>query len=197
MKKNENILKYIENYKKKYDINYFNENTTKFKVLNVLTSISWIYSFFFMAFSILSFSANFKHGVLNFSDFKRVYISTIICSVVMVIAAAFYVCKKRIIGLIAAVVTQPFVVLMYKPMNVYGMGYKARYYFSYLVPAILVVLFAGILLFCLIRAIIKNNRLYDQIIAELYKQHGTKNGEKLSEEEWQGFLNNYDPHKVK
>ncbi len=195
MKKNENILNYVESYKKKYGIKYLDENSIKFKVLNNLMSIAWIYSFFFMAFSILSFSANFKHDVLNFSDFKKVYLTTIACAVVMVAAAAFYVCKRRIIGLIAVIVVQPFFVLTYKPMNVYGMGYKAKYYFSYLAPAIVVVLFAGILLFILIRAIVRDNRLYDQIISELYKQYGTKNGEKLSEEEWQEFLSNYDPHK--
>ena len=34
------------------------------------------------------------------------------------------------------------------------------------------------------------------LVDGLYKQYGTENGEKLSEEDWQKFLKDYNPKKM-
>ena len=85
--------------------------------------------------------------------------------------------------------------LAYEPISVYGIGYVAGFYWKYLVPAIVFVLFAAILLFVLIRANVKTTKLYNMLLDGLYRQYGKKDGEKLSEEEWQKFLNEYNPYK--
>ena len=47
----------------------------------------------------------------------------------------------------------------------------------------------------LIRANIKTNKLYDTLIDGLYKQYGKKDGESLTEEQWDEFLTKYNPYK--
>ena len=165
------------------------------KTLSVITGIIWIYSFFILVLSILSFGLNFGAGALNYNDFSNVFITTIVYTVVMIIAAALFVCKQKIIGLAVAIITQPFIVLTYESISVYGLGYIASFYWKFLIPAILFILFAAFLLIVLIRAIIKTNKIYNMLVDGLYKQYGTRNGEKLTDDEWQEFLTNYNPYK--
>ena len=195
MKKNTNILEYVEKYKYKYGISYAVDGGKLVKGLTTATSIVWVYSFIMLALSILSFAMKFQGGILDYNKLSNVFITTIVCTVAMIVAAILFICKQKIIGLAAAIITQPFIVLAYEPISVYGIGYVAGFYWKYLVPAIVFVLFAAILLFVLIRAKIKTNKLYNMIVDGLYRQYGKKDGEKLSEEEWQKFLNEYNPYK--
>ncbi len=195
MKRNANILEYVEKYKYKYGISYAEEGGKLVKHLSAYTVIVWIYSFFMLVLSILSFAMNFAAGALDYSYLSNVFFTTIACAVTMVIAAAFFVCKKKIIGCVIAIITQPVIVLAYKPISVYGAGYLPSFYWKFLVPAILFIIFATWLICVLIRARVKNNNIYDMLVEGLYKQYGTRNGEKLNEDEWNEFLTNYNPHK--
>ena len=195
MKKNTNILEYVEKYKYKYGISYAVDGGKLVKGLTTATSIVWVYSFIMLALSILSFAMNFQGGKLDYNKFSNVFITTIVCTVAMIAAAILFICKQKIIGLAAAIITQPFIVLAYEPISVYSIGYVAGFYWKYLVPAIVFVLFAAILLFVLIRAKVKTNKLYNMIVNGLYKQYGKKDGETLTEEQWQEFLNEYNPYK--
>lgn len=195
MKKNTNILEYVEKYKYKYGISYAVDGGKLVKGLTTATSIVWVYSFIMLALSILSFAMNFQGGKLDYNKFSNVFITTIVCTVAMVAAAILFIYKQKIIGLAAAIITQPFIVLAYEPISVYGIGYVAGFYWKYLVPAIVFVLFAAILLFVLIRANVKTNKLYNMLVNGLYKQYGKKDGETLTEEQWNEFLTQYNPYK--
>ncbi|MBQ8740650.1 MAG: hypothetical protein IJY79_03770 [Clostridia bacterium] len=195
MKKNANILEYVEKYKYKYGISYAVDGGKLVKTLGVLTGIVWVYLFFMLALSILSFALNFSAGVLNYSDLSSVFITTIVCAVVMIAAAALFVCKQKIAGCIVAIAVQPFIVLAYAPISVYGVGYLPSFYWKFAVPAALLILFAAVLLFVLIRARVKTNKLYSMLVEGLYKQYGTRDSEKLTDSEWDEFLTNYNPYK--
>lgn len=195
MKKNANILDYVEKYKYKYGISYAQDGGKLVKALSVITSIVWVYSFFMLALSILSFAMNFAVDKLSYADLSGVFYTTIACAAAMIAAAVLFVCKQKIAGCIVTIVTQPFVVLAHAPISVYGMGYVAGFYWKYAVPTAILVLLAALLLFVLIRANIKTNRLYNMLVEGLYKQYGTKDGEKLTDTEWDEFLTQYNPYK--
>ena len=195
MKKNANILEYVEKYKYKYGISYAQDGGSLVKALSIIIKVIWSYSFFMLALSILSFGVNFGIGKLEYSKFSNVFITTIICTVAMIVAAVLFMCRQKIAGLIVAVITQPFIVLAYEPISVYGIGYVAGFYWKYAVPAALFVLFAAVLIFVLIRANVKTNKLYNKLVDGLYKQYGTRDGEKLTDDQWQEFLSTYNPYK--
>ncbi len=195
MKKNANILDYVEKYKYKYGISYAVEGGKLAKGLGTIAGIVWVYSFLILALSILSFAMNFAVGKFEYSRLSNVFITTIVCAVVMIIATIFYICRQKIIGLIIGVVIQPFIVLAYEPVSVYGAGYVPSFYWKFLIPAILFVIFAAFLLVVLIRARVLTNKLYNMLVDGLYKQYGTRDGEKLTDEQWQEFLSNYNPYK--
>lgn len=195
MKKNANILKYLEKYKYKYGISYADEGSKPVKILSVITSIVWVYSFFMLAITILSFSLNFSAGITDYAQMGGVFVSTIICTVAMLAAAILFGFKQKIIACIIAIIAEVFVVITYEPISVYGMGYVAGFYWKYAVPAAVFVLFAAILAFVLIRAKVKTNKLYNMLVEGLYKQYGTQDGEKLTDDQWQEFLTRYNPYK--
>lgn len=194
MKKNANILDYVEKYKYKYGIKYAEDGGALVKHLGVYTGIVWVYSFFILALSILSFAMNFAAGVFSYSDFSNVFLTTVLCTALMITAAIFFVCKQKIIGLIIGIISQPIAVLNYMPISVYGAGYMPSFYWKFLVPAILFIIFAVFLLIVLIRAKVKTNKIYDMLVEGLYKQYGTRDGEKLTDDEWNEFLSNYNPY---
>ncbi len=195
MKKNANILDYVEKYKYKYGIKYAEDGGALVKHLSVYTGIVWVYSFFVLVLSILSFAMNFAAGVLEYSSLSNVFITTIACAVLMIAAAALFVCKQKTIGLIVGIISQPIIVLTYRPISVYGAGYIPSFYWKFVVPSILFIILAAFLLMVLIRAKVKTNKIYSMLVEGLYKQYGTRDGEKLTDDEWQVFLTNYNPYK--
>ncbi len=114
----------------------------------------------------------------------------------MIGAAVFYVCKQKMIACITAMAVQIFTVLAYAPISVYGAGYMASFYWRFAVPAALLIIFAAFLLIVLIRANVKTNKLYNTLVEALYKQYGTRDGEKLTDEQWNEFLTHYNPYKT-
>ncbi len=195
MKKNANILEYVEKYKYKYGIKYAEEGGKLVKTLEIMSAIVWIYSFFMLVLSILSFAMKFAAGIFEYSDFSNTFINTIICAIIMIAAAALFVCRQKITACAIAIVAQILTVLIYAPISVYGIGYVASFYWRFLIPAALLIIFAAFLSVVLIRARVKTNRLYNTLVEGIYKQYGTKDGEKLTDEQWQEFLTSYNPYK--
>lgn len=193
MKKQANILEYVEKYKYKYGISYADENSNLVKKLSVVTSLVWIYSIAIFTLTVLSFSLNFYGGSMNFSEFSGVYITTIVGLVGLIVAAILYRRKQKIIGLVIATVSQLAVLYVHEEISMYGLNYFAGFYWKYLIPTIVFACLAAAIIFVLVRAIIKTNRIYNMLVYGLYKKYGSENGEKLSEEQWQEFLKGYNP----
>lgn len=195
MKKNENILNYVEKYKYKYGIKYAEENGKLAKFFSVLVALFWAYDFFVLVLSILSFSLNFKVETLNYQDFDNVFITTIVCAVTMICAAVLFVCGLKVSGCVTAIVTQPFIVFAYESISRYGTGYILSFYIKHIIPTVSLTVFGILLIAVILRARIKTAKIYNSLVDGLYKQYGTKDGEKLNDDQWNEFLNNYNPYK--
>lgn len=193
MKKQANILEYVEKYKYKYGISYADENSSLVKKLSVVTSLVWIYSIAIFTLTVLSFSLNFYGGSMNYSEFSGVYITTIVGLVGLIVAAILYRHKQKIIGLVIATISQLAVLYAHEAISMYGINYFTGFYWKYLIPAIIFSCLAVVIIFVLVRAIIKTNRIYNMLVYALYKKYGSENGEKISEEKWQEFLKEYNP----
>lgn len=195
MKKNQNILNYVDKYKEKYGIKYADNGSPLIKGLGVAAIIVWCYSLLILITSVFSFILKFKSGIFAYTDFKSVFITTVACSVLMIISAVFYVINKKVIASVVAIITQLASVLTYMPISVYADGYMASFYWKFVIPAALIILIAVAISFILIRAAIKTNKIYNSLVDGIYNQYGSKDGQKLSEKQWQEFLNNYNPYK--
>lgn len=128
---------------------------------------------------------------------KNSFISIIVCTVLMVIAAVFFAFKQKIIACAILVLSQPFMIFEFarSTKDVTGIGYISEFYWRHAIPSVLLIIFCTVLIIILVRAIIKTNKLYNMLEEGLYKQYGTRDGEKLNDNEWQEFLTQYNPYK--
>lgn len=196
MKKNANVLEYVEKYKYKYGISYAEEGGKLVNTLSVISYLVWIYAFFMTALFILSTSLMFGIGSADFNYMANSFITISICTFLMIVGAVLYLCRKKIIGCALTLVSQPFIVIAYSHITRNSAGIiNFSFYWRHAVPAAILFCLALWIMIVLIRADVKTTKLYNMLLDGLYKQYGKKDGEKLSEEEWQKFLNEYNPYK--
>lgn len=196
MKKNTNILEYVEKYKYKYGISYAKDGGKLVNTLSVISYIVWIYAFFMTALFIISTVLKLKYGMADFNYIANAFVTICVGTLAMVIAAVLYLCKKKIIGCALTSFAQPFVVLAYFHITRNSAGVlNTSFYWRHAVPAAVLFTLALCIMIVLIRADVKTTKLYNMLLDGLYKQYGKKDGEKLSEEEWHEFLNEYNPYK--
>ena len=196
MKKNSNILEYVEKYKYKYGISYAKDGGSLVNTLSVVAYIVWIYTFFMTALYIIGMSFSLSVGGADFNYIANSFITICLGACVMIVGAALYLCKQKIIGSSLTIISQPFMVMAYYHATRNSAGeLNASFYWRHAVPAALLFILAVWILIVLMRANVKTNKLYNMLIDGLYKQYGKKDGETLSEEQWDEFLTNYNPYK--
>lgn len=197
MKKNTNILEYVEKYKYKYGISYATDGGSLVKTLGIITGVVWVYTFFMTMLFILGTAMNLKIGFADFDYIANAFITIIVGAAVMIAGAALYVCRLKIAGCAAVIIAQPFMVFSYSHLmkDASGISLNLSFYWRHAVPAAVLALLAVWIIVVLIRAKVKTNKLYNTLVEGLYKQYGTKDGEKLTEQQWDEFLSRYNPYK--
>ncbi|MBQ6718726.1 MAG: hypothetical protein IJN22_07530 [Clostridia bacterium] len=196
MKKNANILEYVEKYKYKYGISYAVDGGKLVNTLSVLSYIVWIYTVFMTALFLISTGLMLSVGKADFNYIANSFITICIGTGVMIVGAVLYLCKQKVIGAAATVVAQPAIVMAYFHITRNSAGMlNLSFYWRHAVPAAILLCLALSILIVLIRANVKTNKLYNMVVDGLYKQYGKKDGETLTEEQWDEFLSNYNPYK--
>ena len=200
MKKNANILEYVEKYKYKYGISYADEKSTLVrrlcKFINFFTICMIIWTFLFcMSLLFKAQSEEFSLFAVNndYFVYTSEYYTLLACFFLLIVTLILSKKSKYFLGLTVAIL--PVAISCFRTCTKVGLGYKSSYYIGS-VPSYIIMLLVVALIFILIRARIKTNRIYDMLVDGLYKQYGTENGEKLSEEDWQKFLKDYNPKKM-
>lgn len=198
MKKNANILDYLEQYKYKYGISYLADNKKLVKGLTVTAVLVWIYTFFWSLMIVLGTLIDLKGGKVFDGDGKNSFITIISCMGLMVVSAVLLCFKDKIFSSAILILSQPVMIMAFahSTENVTGLGYIAAFYWRHLIPSIILILLSIFILVIFVGAKIKANKLYNFIVEGLYRQYGTKDGEKLTDEQWQEFLSNYNPKKA-
>lgn len=204
MKKNANILDYVEKYKYKYGISYANEGGKLVKSLYRVIKCFLIYiivclpiveaSLLFNAQKVAKTTQDFSFFSIHKSPYTAEFYIMFICFVLLI--ALLVVAKKRKMLAAAALLILPVIVWCFAVCteNQNGFGYKATFYFI-AIPAAVALLLVIALVIVLIRAKIKTDSIYNMIVEGLYKQYGVSDGEKLTEDEWIEFLSQYNPYK--
>ncbi|MBR6502863.1 MAG: hypothetical protein IKT42_05415 [Clostridia bacterium] len=198
MKKQANILEYVEKYKYKYGISYADEKSNLVKKLHKFIKLFTIFMIgFILIFNLsLLFSAqgeNFSFLAINNSAYATDFYVLLGCF--LILFATLLLAKFNKLFLAIEIVVLPISVECFKAATESNLTYMTTFYVG-AIPAYFAVLLIAALVFILIRAKVKTNRIYDMLVEGLYKQYGSKDGEKLSEEEWQEFLKQYNPKKM-
>ena len=196
MKKNDNILKYVERYKYKYGISYAQDGGRLVNTLSTISYLVWIYTFFMTTIFILSTSLMLKIGQAEFDYIANSFITICSGAVFMIIGAVLYLCRQKVFGCAVVAVAQPAMFMAYFHITRNSAGFlNPSFYWRHAVPAAILFCLVVWIFAILIMAKIKTNKLYNKLVDGLYKQYGRKDGDNLSETEWEEFLTNYNPYK--
>ena len=198
MKKQANILEYVENYKYKYGISYADEKSELVRKLYKFIKLFTIFmiGFIFVFNLSLLFRAqteNFSFLAINNSAYVTDFYVLLGCLVLLITLLIFS--KKSKLFTVIGLIVLPVAVECFKAATSSNLTYMTTFYVG-AIPAYVAVLLIAALLFILLRAKVKANRIYDMLVDGLYKQYGSKDGEKLTEEQWQEFLKQYNPKKM-
>ena len=208
MKKNENILNRLEQYKYKRGISYATTDGKLYKGLRIFTTLSFIY---FIIFNLLFLLAELMMISLNnvkFSDVQGIVISVATCTVLIIAGYILNCTKFRLAGAILPLLPLIFNILVFyqavsNASNTSGVLDTSNYifnlppffYYRHLIPTVL--LFVGFAFMAIIdiRARQKTNKLYRHLTESLYLQYKPEERSELTDEDWDNFLNNYNPNR--
>ena len=195
MKKNATIVNKVNKLEEKHGIKYAKDGGALVKTLFALSVITWVYILFMNFIVFCSVAINLNRGLADFSYISDAFITTIVCTVTLIIGACLYFCNVKIIGCVVELFSLPFMLLSFTffTHDIDGfLGFLSVFYWRHAVPIALLALFVIWLLVILIRAELKFRKIYNRVVDNLYRVHSTEAGKRFSDEEWDEFLSKYD-----
>lgn len=200
MKKNQKILNRIEFLGNKYKNEPARTDGKLFKSLKVFYIISFAYySFISLMVSLLMIlhltdSEGISKEVLkNYLSYEG---TTCVFFVITIIAFILFCIKFKLTGLIMNIVAQPVFVILeasfFKGNDFSRLNLHADFYWKHFIPALLIFAVSVFLAVIVIRERLYISREYKKITERAYGEFKRGN-DTLSEEEWNEFLENYDP----
>lgn len=194
MKMNETILAQVKRSEEKYNIRYAKKDGVLYGGFRTAYLVSYIYAAVFAAFVILgiwfneeiftnlntvyTIGAFLALGLLGavFGGFK-ISLGTALCSIPVSVWAV--ICFGK---------------LLIDPAGLLGLN--GKFYWAHLLPILVMCVSAAVMLIIDLRAKHLLKKGYEKISNRLYAEYSA-HAENLSEEEWEQFLNNYDPRPKK
>jgi len=194
MKMNETILAQVKRSEEKYNIRYAKKDGALYGGFRTAYLVSYIYAAVFAAFVILGIWFNEE----IFTNLNTVY--TI--GAFLVLGLGGVVLGGFKISLGTALCSIPVSVwavicfgkLLIDPAGLLGLN--GKFYWAHLLPILVMCVSAAAMLIIDLRAKHLLKKGYEKISNRLYAEYSA-HAENLSAEEWEEFLNNYDPRRKK
>lgn len=191
---NETILAQVKRSEEKYNIRYAKKDGALYGGFRTAYLVSYIYAAVFAAFVILGIWFNEE----IFTNLNTVY--TIGAFLVLGLGGAVFGGFKNSLG--TALCSIPVSVwavicfgkLLIDPAGLLGLN--GKFYWAHLLPILVMCVSAAVMLIIDLRARYILKKGYEKISERLYDEYSA-HAENLSEEEWEQFLNNYDPRPKK
>lgn len=202
MKKYDSILKRVEAYEKKCEIVYAKTDGKLFKGLRALLTLSVIYMFCINMLTCLSlFAKATALGKYNVMDKSSLIVMTVVIVLSLSLMILTYL-KNDWIKLVASLCL--FAANIYLIIPLYsisndGLGFfrlSPVFYWGHLIPFVFIFIFTLWMAVIILRQKYMVNIRYNIIINNLYQAYKNDNSSQfatVSEEEWNDFIENYDP----
>ncbi len=202
MKKYDSILKRVEAYEKKCEITYAKTSGKLFAYLRVLLTLSVIYMFCINMLTCLSLflkaNALGKYNVMSKQTLTTMTVVVII-SVLFMILTYFKNDSVKLVGGVGLFICNIYLIFPIYSISNDGLGFFRLipvFYWGHLTPFVLILIFTLWIIAIIVRQKYMINIRYNIIINNLYRayknDHSTQFNS-ISEEEWNDFIENYDP----
>ena len=194
MKMQESILRRVRAVEEKNGIKYAKTDGRLYKTLRVFYIILFAYT---TAVNLL-YIAGMTYVYLGTDNFKNVVNSIVtvsICTALIAVGFVISFFRFKLAAGIISIVPEIFLIPVFGIAlsdSLGFLGFKASFYWRHFAPLALLVILMIFTTVIAVRARIKTEKQYKKVTDNLYKLY-RQNGNDISDEQWEQFLNNYDP----
>lgn len=195
MKMYDGVLARVREMEQKRGIKYARTNGKLYKTLKVLYSIIGIWTFFMNLFFVLGFLLMYSNTD-SMSKALNPVITVSVCTLGLIAGYVLNCVKLHIPSVILNILSSSFLIAVFAGLlqDTFGLwGYKASFYWRHLAPILLIVIFSVFLTVIALREKYKTQKLYKKVTENLFDTYNISNDENISEEQWEEFLQNYNP----
>lgn len=198
MKMYESVLTRVRTVEQKNGINYAKTDGILYKTLRVIYSVIFFYT---VIINLLFIAGMFlvRYGTDNFKSVKNLLISVCVCTGVMLAGYVMSFFKFKLTAGIISVLPEILLIPLFgnAMKDSLGLfGFKYSFYWRHLAPLVLLVILTVILTAIAVRARVKTEKQYKKVTENLYKLYNVTVGNEadgISDEQWETFLQTYDP----
>ena len=194
MKMQESVLRRVRTVEEKNGIRYAKTDGTLYKALRVLYFIVFAYTAVINMLYIMGMTLAYG-GTDTFKNVADSFVSVCVWTAVMVIGLCLSFFRFKLAAGIISVVPEIFLIPVFalSLQDDLGLfGFRASFYLRHFVPLVLLVILMTWTTVIAVRAKVKTEKQYKKVtdnLYNLYKESGTD----ISDEQWEEFLDNYDP----
>ena len=198
MKKYESVLKRVDFIENKFGIYYAKTDGLLYKSLKFIFSLAFIYTFAINLIIISAQALLISEG--DYTADKNFLIAVSIFAMISLVGAILVWCKVNITGTAVSFSSAPFLLFIFgkKLVDSVGIGpFKASFYWRHAAPLGILTVISLWMFVIALRSYIKRNKRYKQILKNVYEIFKLENPDNLSHDDWEEFVEKYDPRAFK
>ena len=194
MKMQESILRRVRAVEEKNGIKYAKTDGRLYKTLRVFYIILFAYTTAVNLLYIVGMTYVYL-GTDNFKNVVNSIVTVSICTALIAVGFVLSFFRFKLAAGIISIVPEIFLIPVFGIAlsdSLGFLGFKASFYWRHFAPLELLVILMIFTTVIAVRARIKTEKQYKKVTDNLYKLY-RQNGNDISDEQWEQFLNNYNP----
>ena len=194
MKMQESVLRRVRMVEEKHGITYAKTDGRLYKALRVSYTLLFIYN---MGINLLFICGMLitRLGTDNFKGILNSLITVIVCTVLIIAGYVLSFTRFKLVSGILSVLPEIMLVVVFGAImkdSLGVMGFKVSYFWRHFAPLLILVILMAVTTVIAVRARFKTEKQYKKVLDNLYALYSL-NSDDISDEQWEAFLEEYDP----
>ncbi len=189
------VLQRVKRLEEKNGIHYATCEGKLYKTLKVFYIIAFAYG---MAINLLFLLGMLFMGINSAKEAYYYILTPTVCSVLLIAGFVLTLKKVHIAGGILSAISAIVLAVFFIPLmeGDYVNSLQPQYYWRHLAPMAIILITGVTMSFIGISAKSKLKKMYNKVVENIYNTYkvNVADGEDISEEQWEEFLENFDPN---
>lgn len=194
MKMQESVLRRVRMVEEKHGITYAKTDGRLYKALRVSYTLLFIYT---MGINLLFICGMLltRLGTDNFKGILNSLITVIVCTVFIITGFCLSFTRFKLAAGLLSVLPEIMLIVVFGAImkdSLGVMGFKVSYFWRHFAPLLILVILMAVTTVIAVRARFKTEKQYKKVLDNLYELYSL-NSDDISDEQWEAFLEEYDP----
>ncbi len=194
MKMQESVLRRVRMVEEKHGITYAKTDGRLYKALKVSYTLLFIYT---MGINLLFICGMLltRLGTDNFKGILNSLITVIVCTVFIIAGFCLSFTRFKLAAGLLSVLPEIMLIVVFGAImkdSLGVMGFKVSYFWRHFAPLLILVILMAVTTVIAVRARFKTEKQYKKVLDNLYELYSL-NSDDISDEQWEAFLEEYDP----